>query len=147
MLKRRFTNFAVLALTLSVTPFLLGCSSDDEGNGGTGPGEASDFVGSWNATSFVADGTDLVAGGTSIAFSFTETTYSFNVANDTNGVLCDPGLLACADSGDLGSTATTLTFDPGTADAVTFAYAVNGDVLTVSGTVEGSSIGASFSKL
>jgi hypothetical protein len=146
MLKRQFHNFAVLALTLSVTPFILGCGSDEEGNGGTGP-EVSDFVGDWNATSFVVDKTDLVADGTSIIFSFTATTYSFVIANDANGVLCDSGPTSCGESGDLSSTETTFTFDPGTNDEVTFSYNVTGDTMTVSGAVDGTAISATFQKI
>jgi len=144
MMTRRFRNFAVLALTLSVTPLLLGCGEDDPPTGGGG---TSDFVGSWVANGFVVDGTDIVAGGMTISFTFTETTYSFNVTGDTDEFFCDAGDTACGDNGDLGSTATTLTFDPGTPDATTLSYAVNGDVLTVSGTIDGSVIGASFSKI
>jgi len=135
-----------LALTLSVAPLLLGCSSDDEGNGGTGP-NASDFVGTWNATDFVADGTDLVAAGVTIAFTFTETTYAFAVTNDTNSVLCDPGVTTCGEGGSLASTETTITFDPGSSDQVTFTYNVTGTVMTVSGTVDGTVITATFQEV
>lgn len=146
MLRRRFHTLAVLALTLSATPVLLGCGSDDEGNGGTGP-NVSAFVGSWSALTFEVDGTDIVAGGTTITFTFTETTYSFAVTNDTNSVLCDPGVTSCGDSGDLGSTSSSIIFDPGTVDEVTFSFNITGDILTVSGTVEGSPVTATFQKL
>lgn len=143
MLKRRFHNFAALALTLSVTPLLIGCGDDDP----TGGGGASAFVGSWNATTFVVDGTDIVAGGTTISFSFTENTYTFAVTGDTNSVLCDSGVTSCGEGGDLGSTATSIIFDPGSSDEVTFTFNVSGDVLTVSGTIEGSTVTATFQKL
>jgi len=146
MLKRGFTNFAVLALTLSVTPLLLGCGSDEEGNGGTGP-NVSAFVGSWSATVFVVDGTDVVAGGTAITFTFTETTYSSSVTGDTTGFFCDPGVTSCGDSGDLDSTSGSLIFDPGTGDEVSLTFNITGDVLTVSGTVDGTTISATFQKL
>lgn len=144
MLNRRVSRIATLAITLSVTPFLLGCGDDNE-NGGTGPG-ASEFVGTWAATSFIVDGNDIVAAGTAVTFTLTETTYSSSVANDTNSFFCDPGILACGDNGDLSSTETTLTFDPGTSDAATLNYAVAGDVLSISGTIDGSALTAAFQK-
>ena len=145
MLTLRARRVLTLVLSLSVTPFLLGCNGDDEGGNGTGPG-SSDFVGSWNATSFVAGGTDIVAGGTGVTFTFTETTYAFSVTNDANSFFCDTGVLSCGEGGDLSSTETTLTFDPGTVDEVTLNYDVTGDVMTIAGTVDGSPITATFQK-
>ena len=149
MLKRRLYNFAALALVLCVTPLLLGCPGDDPengGNGGTGP-NASAFVGSWSATTFVADGTDIVAAGTSITFDFTETTYSFSVTGDTSEFFCDTGVTSCGDGGDISSAATTITFDPGTEDEVTLTYNVTGDVLTISGTIDGETLTATLQRI
>ena len=143
MLKSRFHQVLPLALALSVAPVLVGCGGDEEG---TGP-NVSEFVGTWSATSFVADGTDIVAGGTTITFTFTETTYSFAVTGDTNNFFCDPGVTVCGDNGDLGSTSGSLIFDPGTADEVSLSFDITGDVLTVSGTVDGISLSATFQKV
>ena len=144
MLKHRFHHFTVLALTLATASMLLGCGNGDEN--GTGP-NVSALVGSWSATSFIADGTDIVAAGTTITFTFTETTYSFSVTGDTSGFFCDPGVSSCGENGDIGSTSSSITFDPGTADEVTLTYNVTGDVLTVSGTVDGVTLTATFQKI
>ena len=141
MLKRPVRNFASFALLLFVAPLLLACNGDE-----TGP-NVSEFVGSWSATSFVADGTDIVAGGTTITFTFTETTYSFSVTGDTNAFFCDPGVTSCGDNGDLGSTSSSLIFDPGTADEVSLSFNVTGDILTVSGTIDGITLSATFQTL
>lgn len=146
MLNRRVSHIAALALTLSVAPLLLGCGGDeDNGNGGTGP-SASAFVGTWSATSFIVDGNDVVTTGTSITFTFTESTYSFTIGNDIGSIFCDPGILACGDNGDIASTETTITFDPGTSEAETINYAVVGDLLTISATIDGLPVTAAFQK-
>jgi len=88
-----------------------------------------------------------VAAGVTIAFTFTETTYAFAVTNDTNSVLCDPGVTTCGEGGSLASTETTITFDPGSSDQVTFTYNVTGTVMTVSGTVDGTVITATFQEV
>lgn len=142
----RRTTIAV-ALTIGLAAY--GCSSDDGGtNPGGGGGGGSAVVGTWNATSFVALGTDFIAQGMGITFTFdADGTYTFNVTNDTGGVFCFPGP-SCTDNGSYTATATTITLDPGTTDEAVLNYSVSsgGSVITVNTTIEGVPITATFVK-
>ena len=149
MLERRFRTFLTALVVVTAVPTMLACNGDEEGNGGNGPngpGEAPAFVGSWDAATFVVNGVDLIAGGTFANFFFTEDSYNVAATDDTSGILCDPGP-NCNESGDLSYTATTMTFDPGEAESVTLNWEVNGDVLTITGSIEGNTLTATLDKL
>ena len=67
-----------------------------------------------------------------------ESEHFFTITNDVAG-FCDTGT-SCTDDGEFSATATSVTFDPGTPDAVTLSYAVSGNTLTLSGTFYGSNV-------
>ena len=149
MLERRLRALLATLVVVTAVPAMLACNGDEEENGGNGPngpGEAPAFVGSWDAATFVVNGVDLIAGGMFAHFFFTEDTYDVAANDDTTGFLCDPGP-NCNESGDLAYTATTMTFDPGEEGSVTLNWEVNGDVLTITGSVEGNSLNATLNKL
>lgn len=128
---------ARLALYLALVsaaplPLLGGCSSDDNG---TGPGSA--LVATWNATSFSALGQNFIALGMTLRITFASGgTYSINIAGDLIGA-CDQGT-SCVNTGSYSATATQVTLDPGTADAVTFNYTIQGQTLTLTGSIDGN---------
>lgn len=116
------------------------------------------LAGNWVATTFSVDGTDLVAQGTSLTLTLTldstarlavgTGTWSLVVLNDVNGVLCD-GLKSCNPSGVLSvDSDTEMTFDPATADSVTFTYTLsNGNnTLGVDAMLGGQVLTASFNR-
>lgn len=133
----------IVALTL---PFALSCGDDNDGT--TGPnGQGSALVGTWNATSFVAEGTDFVDTGITFTITLNDNgTYSLAVSGDTLGAFCDSGT-SCSDSGSFESTSTTLTFDPGTVDEAAFDYSISGNTLTLDGEIEGTAVTATFQKV
>lgn len=110
---------------------LAACSSDSA----TGPNPA--LYGSWNCTNFLALGQDLIVdGGMTLQGTFTNTnTYTLAVTGDLTGS-CSPGP-DCVVSGDYSATGSRLTFDPGTPGAITVNYSIAGDILTLSGNLNG----------
>ncbi len=97
------------------------------------------IVGNWQTTAFVVDGTDVHVQGMGLAITFTvESEYFSTFTNDVAG-FCETGT-SCSDDGEFSATATSLTLDPGTPDAVTLSYAVSGNTLTLSGTFYGSNV-------
>ncbi len=146
----RIGRRATIAAALTIGLAAYGCSSDDGGTnpGGGGGGGGSAVVGTWNATSFVALGTDFIAQGMGISFTFNaDGSYSFSVTNDTGGVFCDTGP-NCSDNGSYTATAATITLDPGTTDEAVLTYSVSsgGSVITINTTIEGVPITATFMK-
>ena len=131
-------NPALLAIGLSLAialPATLGCGDSSKG---TGPG--SQLVGSWNATSFQVPGTDLIADGMSLTMTFTSGgSYTLQFTNAPAGTFCQAGT-NCTESGSFTSTASTLTFDPGTVDETTFNYVIQGTTVTVTGVIEGDQV-------
>jgi hypothetical protein len=121
-----FSLAAVLPLTVPA------CDS----NGGGGPSNA--LFASWNATSFMAQGTDYIAGGMVLVMTFQSGgTYVLDVTNDLIGA-CDPGP-DCSNTGTFTRSGNQLTLDPGSADEVTFVYAISGKTLTLTGSIGGIS--------
>jgi hypothetical protein len=130
----RYSTFFVLA---ALIPAVVTCGDSFE------PPEG--LVGTWNATAIVVDGVDYALEGMTLSFTFdADAEYSFTVTNDGFG-FCDPDP-NCSDFGDFTTTATQLTFDPGTIDEETFSYTVAGNTLTVSGTIDGSAFTFTFQK-
>lgn len=113
----------------ALTSIVAACSDD-----GTGPTAA--LVGTWNATSFTAFGQDFVAQGMDLTLTLTASgTYTLVITGDLIDA-CDPGP-NCTETGAYTFTATTITVAPNTADAVTFAYSIQGTTMTFTGSLNG----------
>lgn len=122
-----------------------GCNGE-----GTEPDINEAFVGDWFVSSFVVDGVDLVSepgSNLSVSFGFySDGSYQLIVGGDTSGLLCDLAL-SCQEQGDFSFSGNAITLDPGTADALTLQYSVVGDVLTLSGTLDGTAFTATFARI
>jgi hypothetical protein len=137
---RRHRNLAsfVVILALALLP---ACGDEDDGS--MNPGAS--LQGTWEADTFSAGGTDYVATGLGVTITFTATTFVVDVTGDTNGVVCDtPG--DCVNTGTLSYTSSTITFDAGTADEITFNYTVTATTLTLSGDIDGTALSATFTR-
>lgn len=119
-----------LAVALTATS-LVACSDDDP----SGPGAG--LAGTWNATSFVVQGQDLIVLGMGITLALNSSnTFVLTVTGDLTGV-CG-GASSCTENGSYSSTATQITLNPGTEDEVTFNYALLGQTLTLTGSIDGN---------
>ncbi len=131
-----------VALSVAVGWGAGGCATEENGNQG---GAGSAVVGTWNATSFIANGTDLIAAGMTLTFTLTSSeTYSLSFTNDLGG-FCDVGS-ACTENGDYTATDTQITLDAGTPDVVVLAYTIIGNTMSIAVTVDGTTITATFDK-
>jgi hypothetical protein len=123
-----------------------GCGNDDNP---ASPGDGSDgseLAGTWQASSFVVDGTDGIQQGMSVAITFTVTgsstlrgavgTFSVTITNDVLD-LCD-GASSCTPSGMFEVDAGSVVFDPGTEGELAWQYSVDGSTLSLTTTIEGS---------
>ena len=129
-------------LSLAVGWGVSGCGSDEDN---TGPGGNSPVVGTWNATSFISQGNDLIAQGMSLTFTFAASgAYTFTVTNDQGG-LCD-GPANCTDGGPYTATGTQITLDPATVDEAILNYTITGNTMSVTATIDGMAITATFTK-
>ena len=129
-------------LSLAVAWSAGGCGSDEDN---TGPGGNSAVVGTWNATSFIAQGNDLIAQGMSLSFTFAASgDYNFTVIND-QGNLCN-GVANCSDGGSYTASGTQITLDPGTVDEAILTYTIVGSTMTVTATIEGTPVSVTFTK-
>lgn len=133
-LHRRTISTAVMALALGVG--IAGCSDDEDA---TGPGAINPAVlGNWDATSFVAGGTDFIGQGMTFSFFFgSDGAYSFSVTGDLAGI-CDTGT-SCSDVGDFTASATQIVLDPGTIDETFINYSISGTVMTTTLDLDGTS--------
>jgi hypothetical protein len=117
-----------------------GCSSDDDGTEPT-----SQLVGTWNAISFQGLGQDFVAQGMTFRLTLTSSgTYTLVITNDLIGS-CDPGP-DCSQTGTYSATATQFTLDPGTIDSVTFSYAIQGNTMTFTGSIDGNAVSIQWTR-
>lgn len=133
MLSRRTLFSAALVLSLGLGSGSLACGSD--GGNGPGGGVVAALVATWDVTSFVAGGTDLVQSGMGLSMALDNTGgYTLDYTNDQTGN-CDPNP-DCTNTGAWSATGTKMTFDPGTPDAVTLNYTVQGTTLTLTGTID-----------
>ena len=139
--------FTTVSRSLRFLPVLLAvavlaCSEDSPA--GPGGGTPSALIGTWNATAFNALGQDLVAQGMGLTFTFdAQGAYSINITNDQAN-LCDVGP-NCSVSGTYSATGSQITLDP-IVDPVVLSYSIQGTTMTVSGTVDGIPITATFAK-
>ncbi len=129
MLPRRLVALAPLFTALAVAPITTGCSGESAGPGPT-------LVGTWDATSFSVFGEDLIAQGMGLRIIFTNGgAYTLTVTNDLLGA-CEPDP-NCSQTGTYSASISQVTIDPGTPDAVTFNYSIQGSTLTLAGNVDG----------
>lgn len=129
--RRLFALVTVAALLATAA-----CSSDDDPAGNDD--EDATLVGTWEATSFNALGTDLIEDGMSLTATFTAGgTYTFDVTNDQVGACPGDGGEDCVNPGPYTATDTQVTIDAGEEDAVTFAYSITGNSMTWTGNIDG----------
>lgn len=132
-IRRSLFGAAFLAAALAA------CSEDKA----TGPDPA--LIGTWNATSINALGTDLIADGMTLTATVNnDGTYALDITGDLMGA-CTPGP-DCVVTGDYTATATQITFDPGTADQAVLNYSINGNNLTLTGTISGIPVTFAFTR-
>lgn len=146
----RFARFSVvLALVAFVAAFPACSGSDNNNDNGTGTGPSSDpaYVGVWDATSFSAFGMNAIDLGMELQAEFTTSMYLLTVTNDQVGICDFAGTSDCTSSGDLSGTSSQVTFDPGTADAVTFNYTISGSTMTFTGSIDGTPVTIVFAKV
>lgn len=125
----------ILLLSLTATAALTGACSDDDDDT-TGPGNTA-VVGTWEVTSFTANDTDFIANGMTLTATLAANgTYTFDVTNDQIGV-CEGEVADCSTSGEYEASASTVTIDAGSVDAVTFDYDIDGGTMTWNGDVNG----------
>jgi hypothetical protein len=101
---------------------------------------AEPFLGNWSVESFVIDGVEQVlpGGGFNLSIGlFDDASYQLIVSGDPTGFFCG-GPPGCNASGDYDYTGSTLIFDPGTPDEFRVQYAVVGNEMTLTGSVEGT---------
>ncbi len=103
-------------------------------------------VGTWNATSLDAGGTELIALGMSFSFTFgSDGTYIITITNDQGG-LCDVGT-DCTPTGSYTASATQIVLDPGTVDESILNYSISGTTMTVNATVDGTPLTVILTKV
>ena len=134
---------ATLILALVAMPLLAACSDDDP----TGVVDDA-LLGNWAVTSFTIEGFgDLIAAtNLELTMGFTEDSYTFDVTSDDLGIFCSAGT-DCSESGDYSISGSSLTFDPGTADAASFTYSISDNTLAATGTVDGDAVTISADKM
>jgi hypothetical protein len=130
----RAVRLAVLGSAIGLLPLVSACSSDDS----NGPA-ADPIVGTWHATSFDVGGEDVIAAGMVMTLTVnSDGTYSLFFNNDLIGS-CN-GTSSCTQTGDYSKTSSQLTFDAGTADETTLNYAISGNSMTLTGTIDGTPV-------
>jgi hypothetical protein len=132
-----FINYSISGTTMTTTVDINGTVATIVFASGT-PSDPA-VVGTWNATSFDAAGTDLIAMGMSFSFSFGSTiSYSITIGNDQGG-LCDVGT-DCTVQGNYTATATQIFLDPGTTDETILNYSISGTTMTVNATIDATAV-------
>jgi polyisoprenoid-binding protein YceI len=130
MRSHRALFVAAITATTALGLGISACGSDS----GSGPSNA--LIASWNATSFTAQGTDFIAAGMGLVLTFQAAgTYQIDVTNDQIGA-CSSGT-DCTTTGPFSRNGAQVTLDPGTADAVTFTWSIQGTTLTMTGDING----------
>jgi hypothetical protein len=135
-MRARHESRALLTLLLLASAAAAGCGGDDDG--GTTAPVPSAMQGSWIATSVLMGTQDLIAQGMHLSFHFSaDGEYSFLVSGDLMG-MCD-GAANCDDWGDFAVSGSQITFDP-VENPVVFAYSLSGNVMTLTGSIEGVAV-------
>lgn len=140
MMHERFrpcaTSFALAAILVVATA----CGDDP-----TEPGDET-VIGVWQATSFNVLGSNLIELGMTVEVDFdADGTYMITVTNDQLG-LCPDDEPDCTQDGDYTSSEGSVTLDPGEEDETTFQYAISGSTMTLTGSIEGFPVSASFTR-
>lgn len=129
MFARRLFPLAAARLAVAAFALTAACSDDD----GTDP--SSLLVGTWNVTSFSALGQDFILAGMTMTITLSSAgSYTINITNDQIDA-CDPGP-NCTQTGQYDATDSQLTINTGTVDATTFTYEIDGDNLTLTGSID-----------
>lgn len=123
-----------MALVLAIG--LVSCNDDPTGNDNGDP-----LVATWQATSFASDDMDVIAEGMTLRMTLTASgTYTFTVTNDLVGICEGEGGEDCTSTGSYAATAGTVTIDDDETDNVTFTSTISGNVMTWTGTIDGTAI-------
>ncbi|MFV1988013.1 MAG: lipocalin family protein [Gemmatimonadota bacterium] len=134
-------KFAVAAIALSLVA--VGCSDSDGGPNGPDP---DPLIGTWSATSILADGTEIQVGGLTLTITFGDDgMFATSTTNDADGIFCE-GATSCTDEGAFTFTSTQLTFDVGSVDEAILNYTITGNTLTVSGDIDGTAMVMTFTR-
>jgi len=113
----------------SIAPLVVGCGDDNVVDSNL------ELIGTWNATVLTVDGVDLIPQGMTLSFTFNSNgEYSYIVTGDLLE-FCE-GVPDCSDGGDFTATSNQFTLDPDL-EPVVLSYSVTGNMLTVTGTVDG----------
>ncbi len=134
----RLQRQLVTAFVLGSAAIVGGCGGEDEL---VAPPPA--LVDTWDATALVIGGIDVYAQGMRFVITLTAENEYFSTVNGDVAGFCDVGT-DCNDDGDYSATATSVTLDPGTPDAVTLSYVISGSTLALSGTVDGETFAATL---
>lgn len=141
MMHERFRRSATLFALAAVLTAVTACDDDDP----VDEGDDETIVGTWQATSFVALGTDFIDEGMTLTVTFTEAgTYSADVTGDQVGI-CGTET-DCTREGTYTATETSVTIDPGEEDEITVQYTISGSTMNWSGTIEGFAVTASLTR-
>ncbi len=139
-----FLNYSISGTTMTVNVDLDGTSATIVFDNAT-PADPA-VVGTWNATSLDAGGTELIALGMSFSFTFgSDGTYIITITNDQGG-LCDVGT-DCTPTGSYTASATQIVLDPGTVDESILNYSISGTTMTVNATVDGTPLTVILTKV
>ncbi len=137
---RRSTLAGMLLTSLVVV-----ACGDDDSSGPDGGGPADDLIGTWEATSIQTPVSDLIALGLTFEVTLSDDSYTYVVTGDGLGAFCEEEL-SCTVTGDYTATATTVTLDPGTVDALTLNWTLSGSTLTLTGTIDETPVTFVFQK-
>jgi hypothetical protein len=132
-----------MVVSTCMLALLAACNDDDDDPAGPG---GDPLVSTWNATSLTATGIpDPIGLGMTMTMTLSSGgTFTLVFTNDLVG-FCD-GEANCTQTGTYTSTATTLTIDPSDSDPGTFNYTISGNVLTLTGDIDGSQVTLVFQK-
>lgn len=146
-MKNRIALALALALVSVTLLATVGCGGDSSSPTAPPPPPTSPILGQWASTSFVVDGVDQVPNGFDLALDlFADARYDLFAQNDDLGIICEGGATTCSPFGEFTLSGDQITFDPGEPEELTLSYAVNGDQLTLSGTIDGTSVTATFAR-
>lgn len=129
-----------LTITLALTTLLAAATACDNEDIVIPDGDVT-IVGTWQAISFTGLGTDFIAGGMTLEATLSASnTYTFDVTGDLAGICGDDGPDCSNETGSYTATDTEVTLDPGDEDEVTFAYDIQGTIMTWTGSIDGTPV-------
>ncbi len=105
------------------------------------------LVATWNATSFNVNGVDQINAGMHVTLTLTNAnTYTLHFENDLITACSNTLGETCDQTGSYSTSGSSLTIDPGTSDSATFTYAISGNTMTWSGSINSTPVTVTFSK-